>query len=53
MLDANLKGQLKTYMANITQPIELVASLDESAKSRELEGLLNEIAELSDKVTVT
>ena len=53
MLDANLKGQLKTYMANITQPIELVASLDEGAKSRELEGLLNEIAELSDKVTVT
>ena len=53
MLDANLKGQLKAYMANITQPIELVASLDEGAKSRELEGLLNEIAELSDKVTVT
>ncbi|MFK4794351.1 alkyl hydroperoxide reductase subunit F [Sphingobium sp. ZW T5_29] len=53
MLDANLKGQLKTYMANITQPIELVASLDEGAKSRELEGLLNEITELSDKVTVT
>ena len=52
MLDANLKGQLKAYMANITQPIELVASLDEGAKSRELEGLLNEIAELSDKVTV-
>jgi len=52
MLDANLKGQLKTYMANITQPIELVASLDEGAKSRELEGLLGEIAELSDKVSV-
>ena len=52
MLDANLKGQLKAYMANITQPIELVASLDEGAKSRELEDLLNEIAELSDKVTV-
>ncbi len=53
MLDANLKGQLKAYMANITQPIELVASLDEGAKSRELGELLNEIAELSDKVTVT
>ena len=52
MLDANLKGQLKAYMANITQSIELVASLDEGAKSRELEELLNEIAELSDKVTV-
>lgn len=52
MLDANLKGQLKAYMANITQPIELVASLDEGAKSRELEGLLTEIAELSDKVSL-
>jgi len=53
MLDANLKGQLKAYMANITQPIELVASLDDGAKSHELKTLLDEIAELSDKVSVT
>ncbi len=53
MLDANLKGQLKSYLANITQPIELVASLDEGAKSREMKELLDEIAELSDKVSVT
>ncbi|SEQ53289.1 alkyl hydroperoxide reductase subunit F [Sphingobium sp. YR768] len=52
MLDANLKGQLKAYMANITQPIELVASLDDGAKSREMNELLTEIAELSDKVSV-
>jgi alkyl hydroperoxide reductase subunit F len=52
MLDANLKGQLKSYLTNITQPIELVASLDDGAKSAELEGLLNDIAELSDKVSV-
>src|SRR5690606_3486397 len=52
MLDANLKGQLKGYLANITQPIELVASLDDGAKSREMQELLNEIAELSDKVAV-
>ncbi|MEC3910394.1 alkyl hydroperoxide reductase subunit F [Sphingobium sp. CR2-8] len=52
MLDANLKGQLKTYMANITQPIELVASLDDGAKSRDMRELLGEIAELSDKVSV-
>ncbi|WP_298091082.1 thioredoxin family protein, partial [uncultured Sphingomonas sp.] len=51
MLDANLKTQLKTYLANIVQPIELVASLDGSAKSRELETLLNEIAALSDAVS--
>lgn len=53
MLDANLKGQLKTYLQNIRQPIELVASLDDSPKSAELMALLNDIAEQSDKVSVT
>ena len=52
MLDVNLTAQLKTYLANIVQPIELVASLDDGAKSRELEGLLTEIAALSDSVTM-
>ncbi len=52
MLDANLTQQLKAYMVNIKHPIELVASLGDDAKSRELGGLLNEIAELSDSVTV-
>lgn len=51
MLDANLKTQLKTYLANIKQPIELVASADDGAKSREMLSLLNEIAELSDDVS--
>ncbi|WP_112384115.1 alkyl hydroperoxide reductase subunit F [Sphingomonas carotinifaciens] len=51
MLDANLKTQLKTYLANIVQPIELVASLDGSAKSGELEALLGEIAALSEAVS--
>lgn len=52
MLDANLKQQLKAYLVNIREPIELVASLGEDAKSRELGELLNEIAALSDKVAV-
>ncbi|MBJ6120466.1 alkyl hydroperoxide reductase subunit F [Sphingomonas mollis] len=52
MLDANLKTQLKTYLANIRQPIELVASLDDGAKSAEMLSLLTEIAALSDDVTV-
>ena len=51
MLDANLKQQLTGYLANITQPIELVASLDDGAKSKELLGLLEDIAALSDKVS--
>jgi NADH-dependent peroxiredoxin subunit F len=52
MLDANLKTQLKSYLEKITRPIEIVASLDDSAKSQELLALLNDIAALSDKVTV-
>jgi len=52
MLDANLKAQLKSYLTNIRQPIELAASLDDGPKSRELAELLDEIAEISDKVTV-
>jgi len=51
MLDANLKQQLTGYLANITQPIELVASLDDGAKSKELLGLLEDIAALSEKVS--
>ena len=50
MLDANLKQQLSTYLVNIREPIELVASLDASPKSQELAELLAEIASLSDKV---
>lgn len=52
MLDANLKAQLKTYLGNIKQPIELVASADDSAKSQEMLVLLDEIAALSDDVSV-
>ncbi|MBC9030880.1 alkyl hydroperoxide reductase subunit F [Sphingomonas sp. JC676] len=52
MLDANLTQQLKAYLVNIRQPIELVASLGDDAKSRELGELLNEIAALSDQIAV-
>ncbi|BBK35339.1 alkyl hydroperoxide reductase subunit F [Allostella sp. ATCC 35155] len=51
MLDAALKTQMQAYLGRITQPVELVASLDEGAKSRELEELLQEIAGMSDRVT--
>ena len=47
MLDANLKAQLKSYLERVTQPIEIVASLDDGAKSREMHDLLKEIAILS------
>ena len=35
MLDANVKTQLKGYLANVTQPIEIIASIDDSDSSRE------------------
>lgn len=51
MLDATLKSQLKTYLERVTQPIEIVASLDDGAKSRELHDLLVEIAGLSNLIS--
>jgi alkyl hydroperoxide reductase subunit F len=52
MLDANIKTQLKAYLEKLVDPIELVASLDDSAKSAEMRGLLEDIASLSDKVSL-
>ena len=52
MLDANLKIQLQTYLEKATQPFEIVASLDDSAKSEELLGLLQDIVSLTDKITL-
>ena len=53
MLDAATTAQLKTYLERVTLPVELVASLDDSPKSRELWDLLTETAALSDLVTAT
>ncbi|MCB1647992.1 MAG: alkyl hydroperoxide reductase subunit F [Pseudomonadales bacterium] len=50
MLEATMKAQLQAYLEKVQQPIELLASVDDSAKSRELESLLEEIAGLSDKI---
>lgn len=52
MLDDSLQNQLKIYLGKLQFPIELVASLDESEKSRELEQLLEQIATLSEKISV-
>lgn len=53
MLDANIKTQLKAYLDKVTQPIEIVASLDDGDKSREMLELLNDIKGLSDKISLT
>ena len=52
MLDADLKAQLAAYMEKLAQPIELVASLDDSDKSRELGALLRDIASTSDRISM-
>src|SRR3546814_20185614 len=52
MLDTAIASQLKSHLENITRPIELVASLDDSPKSAELLELLEEIAGMSDDITV-
>jgi len=52
MLDANLTQQLKGYLTKVQHPVELVASLGDDAKSRELGELLDEIAALSDRIAI-
>ena len=52
MLDNNIKTQLKAYFEKIQAPVSLTASLDQGEKSSEMLTLLQEVAELSDKITV-
>jgi len=51
MLDANLTQQLKQYLAMLREPVELVATLGDDAKSAETRALLEEIAALHEMVT--
>jgi alkyl hydroperoxide reductase subunit F len=53
MLDDTLKAQLQQYLGLLRQPIRLVASLDDSATAAEMRELLQTIASLSDKVSVS
>ncbi|TCK05923.1 alkyl hydroperoxide reductase subunit F [Marinobacterium mangrovicola] len=52
MLDANLKQQLNTYLQALVTPIEITLSADDSAKGKELRELAQEIAPLSDKISL-
>jgi len=52
MLEAKLKTQLKGYLERLTQPVEIVASVDDNDKSREMLELLHEIVSLSPLVTL-
>ena len=52
MLDADLKTQLQGYLERISQPVEIVASLDDSDKSREMLDLLEDIESASSLVKI-
>lgn len=52
MLDTNIQNQLKAYLEKLQQPIEIIASLDASAKAQEMREMLHEIAALSDKISL-
>ena len=52
MLDADLKAQLQAYLEKVVHPIELVASVDDSAASQELLGLLTDIEAMSPKISM-
>ncbi|MFM2427290.1 MAG: hypothetical protein RL707_1116, partial [Pseudomonadota bacterium] len=46
MLDETLKAQLAAYLERVTQPIEMVASLDDSSTAAEMRELLETIQSL-------
>ena len=53
MLDDSTKAQLKSYLERATKPIDIVASLDASQASADLQSLLRDITDCSPLVTVT
>ena len=53
MLDNNIKTQLRAYFEKIVSPIVLTATLDGGDSSAQMLELLNEVADLSDKITVS
>lgn len=53
MLDEQVISQINAHIGKISEPIELIASLADDAKSEELETLLKQIAGLSDKISLS
>ena len=51
MLDQNMKTQLKSYLENLREGVELVATLGECETSQKTRALLDEIAGLHELVT--
>ena len=53
MLDDATKAQLKSYLERATSPIEIVASLDDSTTSSDMQSMLSDVAEASKLVKLT
>ncbi len=51
-LDITIKNQLQGYMTRLVNPIKLLANLDETASSQEMLEMLEEVASLSEKITL-
>ena len=52
MLDDSLRTQLQSYLGRMTRPIVLVATLDDTDASRELQALLEDVVSLSTLITL-
>lgn len=52
MLDEQLKQQLKAYLEKLNRPVEIIASLNDSEGSLEMESLLDQLVLLSDQITL-
>ena len=52
LLDSNIVEQLKGYFNRINENIELIAFLNDSEKSKELDSFLQEVDAISEKVNI-
>jgi len=53
MLDTSVKQQLEGYMQRVTQPVEIVACLDDSPAAVEMLELLQDISSMSNLINLT
>jgi alkyl hydroperoxide reductase subunit F len=52
MLDSTLKSQLKGYLERISQPVEMIASIDDGDQSRDMLDLLSDIQAASGLIAI-
>lgn len=52
MLDTTMKNQLRVYLEKLTRPVVLTEARDDSPASAEIHAILQDIASLSDNITL-